>query len=133
MLALQTRTPSQLAVASSTRVCCGVAMGITNPSLESVCSPIRLTRPGASRTTSGGRPNRISNPVVATSVKRHLDMLQFGGGAIGIGVGGEHAGADLAAGEILQAIRHAVRRVELDVEVRLGMRLAVGGRLVKDH
>jgi hypothetical protein len=42
-----------------------------------VCSPIQvLTRPGASRATSGGRPEQnLDNRSWPTSVKRHFDLL----------------------------------------------------------
>src|SRR6185436_14782585 len=94
---------------------------------------MRLTRPGASARTVGARPNSASNDGQARSATIHLHGLELRGLVVGVGIGGEHAGANFAACEILQPVAHAVGRVELRMKVRLGARLAVGGGLVDRH
>ena len=59
------------------------------------------------------------------------DHLQLSDLLFGHGVGGEHARADLAAGQIFQAAGHPVRGIELGVQVRFGMGAAVGRRLME--
>src|SRR4051794_41097348 len=93
-----------------------------------------FTRPGALARTAGSVPkmsaNRGDAPLL---VNRHLHSLELLRLFFRQRVSGEHARADLAAGQILQAASHSVRGVQLDVQVGLRMRLAIGGRLMEDH
>src|SRR5205809_442754 len=72
---------------------------------------------------------RASN--AAGSVKRDLDGAQFGRLCLRQAVVRKHASPELGAGQVLETIRAAVRRVDLDVQMGLRMRLAVGWSLVK--
>src|SRR5437588_6335093 len=92
---------------------------------------MRFTRPGASARMSGAWPKRSAKGF--SSRKLHLHGPQLLDLFFRQGVRRERAGAELAAGQVLEAPRHAVSGVELDVQMRLRMRLAVGGRLVEDH
>src|SRR3954468_10022915 len=94
---------------------------------------MRLTLPGAAATTSGGWPNSLANAASASSLTVHLHRSQFRGLVVGIGVGGKYAGTEFTAGQILQPIRHAIRGIQLEVQVRLWIRAAVGRRLVDRH
>lgn len=51
-----TRSTPSVRRETAATVVCGSASGITKPSLKSVYSPIRLTRPGAAHTPSGPEP-----------------------------------------------------------------------------
>ena len=55
-------TPSARRETAATAVC-GRASGITKPSLKSVCSPMRLTRPGAAQTPSRRGPVQLGEAV----------------------------------------------------------------------
>src|SRR4051812_36485174 len=90
---------------------------------------MRLTRPGAFAVNAGGRPKMRRK----SSLKGHLDAAQLRRFLFGESVGGEDAGADLAAGEKLQAAGHAQVGIDLEVQVSLGMRPPVRRRLVDDE
>src|SRR5829696_9045850 len=101
-----------------------------------MCSPIKLTRPGASARASGSAPNSALNgaaaPVsglIVDGIDR--DRAQFVGLLLGERVCGEHARAKLAAGQVFQPSRHAIRGIALRMEMRLGVFDAVRGRLMK--
>ena len=53
--------------------------GITKPSLKSVCSPIRLTRPGAHTTIVAGPPNALENSFLAFSTRSSSGMSGMSG------------------------------------------------------
>ena len=58
---------------------------------------------------------------------------QFSRFFLGRGVAQETASADFGAGEILQQIRFAQRRMDLDVKMKTVVSDAIGRRLVQDH
>src|SRR5690242_8547719 len=72
------------------------------------------------------RCRRRSSPCIS-GTEVHRNGLQLFDLLLRQRIGGEHAGADLAAREIFQPARHPIRRIELRVQMRLGMILAVRG------
>src|SRR5215217_4736704 len=92
-----------------------------------------FTRPGARARTAGSVPKMSVNRDAPLLVNRHLHSLEFLRLLLRQRVSREHARADLAAGQKLQTASHSIRGVQLDVQVGLRMRVAIGGRLMEDH
>src|SRR4051812_34740502 len=91
-----------------------------------------FTRPGAKAVTSASAPKR-ARKLVSTSVDLHVNGAQFGRFLFGHRVGREHAGAELAPCQILEASRHTEGWIELDMNVGFRMSLPVRWRLMDDH
>src|SRR5215207_5558178 len=112
--------------------------------------PITSRRPGARATTMSARGSKSvrssgagcpsSAPSVSTNaLTPGVLVVDVGRGAqlgrllLGGGVAQKVPAADLGAGEVLQEVRPAERRVELDVEVETRIIPAVGRRLMQRH